>query len=105
MCSIMLNCKEHVTTSIKICGQTIEEVSTFQHLGCIICGYGSSSNRLKQDSRWPREPWQDLISRWKSNAGFPIKIKLYNSLVYSFLYIGVKVGLLQQRDRTEDPGF
>lgn len=69
----MLNCKEHVITSIKICGQTIEEVITFQHLGCIIRGYGSSSNRLKQDSRWPREPWQDLILDGKATPVFQSK--------------------------------
>lgn len=87
---ILVNSHNHTTpTNIVMNGQTLEEVKDFKYLGSFVSEDGSSSKEIKTRIGIATSAMTRLARIWKSNTiSFPVKLRLYKSLVLSTLLYG-----------------
>lgn len=87
---ILVNSRTHQTpTNIRMNGQRLEEVDNFKYLGSSLSKDGSSSIEVKGRLGLAMSAMTRLNIIWKSNAiCFPVKLKLYKTLVVSICLYG-----------------
>ena len=79
----------HSSTNIMLDGEKLEEVDNFKYLGSIITSDGTSVKEVKTRLSLASSAMTRLNIIWrKQNISFPVKIKLYKSLVISVLLYG-----------------
>ena len=80
----------HLTpTNIIMNGQRLEEVKDFKYLGSYVSEDGSSTKEIKARIGIATSAMTRLAKIWRGNTiSFPVKIRLYKSLVLSTLLYG-----------------
>ena len=87
---ILVNSHNQLTpTNITMNGQRLEEVKDFKYLGSFVSEDGSSTKEIKARIGIATSAMTRLARVWKSNTiSFPVKVRLYKSLVLSTLLYG-----------------
>ena len=87
---ILVNSHNQLTpTNITMNGQTLEEVKDFKYLGSFVSEDGSSTKEIKTRIGIATSAMTRLARVWRSNTiSFPVKVRLYKSLVLSTLLYG-----------------
>ena len=87
---VMVNShNQQAATSIKLNGQELEEVDNFKYLGSTLTKDGSSTKEVKTRLSLAGSAMTRLNTIWKSKSiSFPVKLKLYKSLVVAILLYG-----------------
>ena len=84
---ILISGGDSTGSCIKLDCHVLEEVETFKYLGSTLTKDGRSIKEIKIRLSLASSIMAKLWKIWKSNISFPVKIKLYSSLVLSvFLY-------------------
>ena len=92
---VMVSSTEHITASITMNGEPLEEVSTFKYLGATLSKDGTCTAEIRIRIATATAAMARLSRIWKSsNISFHTKYRLYRSLVLSILLYGCEAWTL-----------